>query len=162
MSDFDGQIENAKYQFTQFGKQVKTGAEKAIAQACLLVERDAKINANKHSDTGLLKNSITHVLETNSDGVIQGFVGSSLAYAAMVEFGSAPHTQYDGHEDFVESVTLWCQRHGITDKIHIYFVIKHIKENFTKAQPFLYPAFDKNQDQVIKMIDEAIKNERLL
>lgn len=159
--DFQKQLENAKNAFTEFGKKVHTGAEKGIAQACILVERDAKINANQHSDTGILKNSITHVLESH-DEIIDGFVGSSLAYAAMVEFGTSPHQSYDGHEDFIESVTLWCHRHGINDPQHIHNVIKHIQENGTKAYPYLYPAYYANKDKVVAIINEAIAKERLI
>lgn len=54
---------------------------KGLTKAALLVERDAKIFVPV--DTGLLRTSITHLVEGD-----QAMVGTSVEYAANVELGT--------------------------------------------------------------------------
>ena len=48
--------------------EAKRNIKRAIQKAALLVERDAKINAPV--DTGTLRNSITHELGDESNGLV--------------------------------------------------------------------------------------------
>ncbi|MDD5510908.1 MAG: HK97 gp10 family phage protein [Dehalococcoidales bacterium] len=57
-----------------------------MTKACLLVERDAKINAPV--DTGRLRASITNRLEVEKDQLI-GIVGTNVEYAPYQEFGTS-------------------------------------------------------------------------
>jgi len=66
-------------------KEIEAKLEKNMLKACLLVERDAKKNAPV--DTGRLRASITHELETEKDELI-GIVGTNVVYAKYQEFGT--------------------------------------------------------------------------
>jgi HK97 gp10 family phage protein len=57
-----------------------------MTKACLLVERDAKINAPV--DTGRLRSSITNRLEIE-EGQLVGIIGTNVEYAAYQEFGTS-------------------------------------------------------------------------
>lgn len=56
--------------------------EKAIEEACLMIEADAKLLAPV--DTGTLKRSITHYVESD-DKKTKGSVGSNVEYAYWAE-----------------------------------------------------------------------------
>ena len=94
-----------------YGKQainkIEKGAMDAIKEACLMVERDAKILQTPHVDTGRLRSSISSnwtgsgmsrgkvtAAAKPDDGVGQptkkltGVVGSNVEYARVVELGS--------------------------------------------------------------------------
>ena len=67
--------------------QVNSALEKAIFQAVLMVEADArKLCA---VDTSRLRASITHEVKEIAKGVIQGKVGSSTSYSRFVELGTS-------------------------------------------------------------------------
>ena len=67
--------------------QVNTALQKAMMQAVLMVEADArKLCA---VDTGRLRASITHEVKEIAKGVIQGKVGSSTSYSRFVELGTS-------------------------------------------------------------------------
>ena len=66
-------------------KEINDKLEKNMLKACLLVERDAKISAPV--DTGRLRASITHELQTEKDELI-GLVGTNVVYAKYQEFGT--------------------------------------------------------------------------
>ena len=63
-----------------------------IEKGCLRVERDAKINCPV--DTGILRASITHILDPST---LSATVGSNVEYAAAVELG----TQYQGAKSYL-------------------------------------------------------------
>ena len=65
-------------------KEIKSKLEKNMEKACLIVERDAKINAPV--DTGRLRASITHEVEVTEE--ITGRVGTNVKYAPYQEFGT--------------------------------------------------------------------------
>ncbi len=67
-------------------QEINQQIEKGMTKACVLVERDAKKNAP--IDTGRLRNSITHRLETET-GQIIGIVGTNVEYASFQEFGTS-------------------------------------------------------------------------
>ena len=67
--------------------------EPILEKACLIVENDAKLGCPV--DTGVLKSSITHVVE---DEV--GMVGTNVEYAPYVEFGTGLFSSKgDGRKD---------------------------------------------------------------
>jgi len=71
-----------KERMSEISSQLKQG----ITKACLLVERDAKINAPV--DTGRLRSSITNRLDIENDKLI-GVVGTKVEYASFQEFGTS-------------------------------------------------------------------------
>ncbi len=66
-------------------KNIKDKLDRNMEKACLLVERDAKINAPV--DTGRLRASITHRIEKDDEDIV-GIVGTNVVYASYQEFGT--------------------------------------------------------------------------
>lgn len=56
--------------------------ERAVTEVCLIVEADAKLNCPV--DTGTLKRSITHKVESDDEKTV-GSVGSNVEYAYWAE-----------------------------------------------------------------------------
>ncbi len=67
-------------------KEISVHLKSGMTKACLLVERDAKINAPV--DTGRLRASITNRLEVEENQLV-GIVGTNVEYASFVEFGTS-------------------------------------------------------------------------
>ena len=130
-------------------------AESAISKASLLVEGQAKLLCPV--DTGALRESI-HTRVEKDDKEIKGIVYTQKEYAPFVEFGTGSkgqgtypyridglNLQYrqDGwaFEDPETGETIWT--HG------------------QAAQPFMYPALEKNKSRIEAMlqieIDDLIK-----
>ena len=67
--------------------QVNNALERAMMQAVLMVEADArKLCA---VDTGRLRASITHEVKEIANGVIQGRIGTNTSYAKFVFLGTS-------------------------------------------------------------------------
>jgi len=122
-------------------------------------------------DEGMLKRSIFQ-----QPGRLSNTFGASADYASFQEFGTRKFAasyvatlpadwqtfarQFKGgsigsFEQFVMSLVGWCKRHGISEKAAYPIAIK-ILRNGIKPQPFLYPAFNKAKDLLIKDL-QAIK-----
>ncbi len=67
-------------------KEIFSQLKQGMVKACLLVERDAKINAPV--DTGRLRSSITNRIEIEGDQLV-GIVGTNVEYASFQEFGTS-------------------------------------------------------------------------
>ncbi len=122
-------------------------------------------------DEGFLKNSINSVNENLAVTIVV-----NADYAAYVEFGTrkfaAAHiatlpadwqtfaAQYKGSgggsfKEFVMRLTAWCKRKGIEEKA-AYPIARAILINGIKAQPFLYPAYEKNRIELIKRLKNLL------
>jgi len=138
--------------FNNFGLRVELGAKQLVPV-----------------DEGHLKGSIFQ-----QPGKLSSTVGASVNYASFQEFGTRKFAaayistlpadwqafarQYKGggggtFQDFVLSMVGWCKRHGISEKAAYPIALK-ILRNGMKPQPFLYPAFNKAKDQLIKDLQE--------
>ncbi len=67
-------------------KEISAQLKSGMTKACLLVERDAKINAPV--DTGRLRASITNRLDVEENQLV-GIVGTNVSYASFQEFGTS-------------------------------------------------------------------------
>lgn len=114
-----------------------------MEKACLLVENDAKRNCPV--DTGQLRASIKHeVLGTKED--ITGVVGSNTEYAPYVEYGTGIYAR-DGNG----RQTPW-----------VYTDAKTGEKVFTRGShphPYLEPALLINENNIMELFKEAIKQE---
>lgn len=127
-------------------------ADQTAANAKMLV-------SSKSSDEGGLLRSISPVYGNGSASVV-----ASAKYAAYIEFGtrkfaaayvSALPADWQTYaatfkgktggtfEQFILSIKAWASRKGITDKSHIYFIIKQIMEDGIQPKPFMYPSVNK-------------------
>lgn len=114
-----------------------SAVEKALEECGLVAEGYAKKLAPV--DTGNLRNSISHKVDTEEPAV---YIGSNSLYAAYQEFGTGIYTE--GGRD-----TPW--------------VYQDAKGNWhwtrgNKAQPFLKPAVADHARQYRQIIEQELKN----
>jgi hypothetical protein len=97
---------------------------------------------------------------TTVDTVI---VGSNTPYAQYIEGGSGPHSNPEGHEQFVDDLKDWYQRtfgvHPDTDaktRFHFWNIYDKIVAEGTDKQPFVLPVRDGLYDYANKQMRKAI------
>lgn len=113
-------------------------AEQAMKDACMLVERDAKINAPV-GKTGELRNSIT-----SEWTAAEGRIGTNLFYAPYVHQGTGIYAiNGDGRQDvpwrYQDAEGNWYSTVG------------------QQPQPFLADAFELNREKIAEIFKEALK-----
>ena len=108
---------------------------RALGQACALVERSAKQKAPK--DTGELRRSITSKVEN-----FEGIIYTPLEYAPYVEYGTGIYAEEGGRQDvpwrYQDDKGEWHTTSG-----------QH-------PQPYMRPALDENREQIIRLLKEAL------
>lgn len=113
-------------------------AEQAMKDACMVVERDAKLNAPV-GKTGELRNSIT-----SEWTAAEGRIGTNLFYAPYVHQGTGIYAiNGDGRQDvpwrYQDAEGNWYSTVG-----------QH-------PQPFLADAFELNREKIAEIFKEALK-----
>jgi HK97 gp10 family phage protein len=141
---------------------------RAMREATLLVDRDAKKNAPV--DVGRLRASITPSVKQEGTQVI-GIVGSNVKYAAAVELGSKPHmppvqaiAEWVRHKKLAGTYSIKTHkrmgsksRQGGEDLSLAWAIALKIKKFGTKPHPFLVPAFKQNRDAIYQIFQRAVK-----
>ena len=87
-------------------------------------------------DTGLLRDSITHAYNDESDHEVVLLVGTNVYYAPYVELG---HRQQPGR--FVPKIG------------------KRLVKSYVNGKPFLRPAFENHRQEIEKIILDALGGE---
>jgi HK97 gp10 family phage protein len=116
--------------------------ERALGQACALVERSAKQKAPK--DSGELRRSIASKLE-NEGNTLVGVVYTPLTYAPYVEFGTGLFAESDGRKNVP-----WCYKDD-QGEWH--------STSGQKPHPFMRPALEENRDQILRILKEGLNND---
>lgn len=134
-------IENMDAVINEIAKMAEGPAmERALGQACAIVERSAKEKAPR--DTGALRRSITSEV-TREDGELVGNVFTPLEYAPYVEYGTGLFAESGGRKDVP-----WCYQ---DDKGEWH------STSGQKPQPFMRPALDENRERVVQKLREAFR-----
>lgn len=134
-------IENVDAVINEIAKMAEGPAmERALGQACAIVERSAKEKAPR--DTGALRRSITSEV-TREDGELVGNVFTPLEYAPYVEYGTGLFAESGGRKDIP-----WCYQ---DDKGEWH------STSGQKPQPFMRPALDENRERVVQKLREAFR-----
>ena len=151
------EIDGLNRKFGLLGIKIDDETKNALKRAGLRILADAQRNlkANKSIATGQLINSGK---VTEEDGIKIGF---EVNHAANVEHGQKAGTsvapkvlfEWAKKKNFVpkgknKDSALW----AIATKIS-----QNIKARGTKARPFLYPALRNNENEVIRILSNAIK-----
>lgn len=107
--------------------------EQRMAQACIMVEADARENCPV--DDGQLRQSITHDVKHEADG-IAGYVGTDVEYAPYVHEGTGLFAEKgDGRQDvpwkYQDAEGKWHSTKG------------------QKPNPFLKDAIDVNKEKLL-------------
>lgn len=144
-------------------------ARQAITQACMLIEREAKINAQALTEgDGTLAGSIASRIED-----LSGVVYTPLFYAPYVEYGTgieARHPSIPGRQDvpwvYVEhsgeqqgkraqkSYTLETAKRAAA-----ILKSKGLEPHITygqEPQPFMRPALDKNRKRILEILEGGL------
>ena len=114
------------------------GIEAALQEACMLVEREAKIKAPKQD--GTLRNSITSTVE----GLV-GTVYTPLEYAPYVEYGTG---LFSVHPMGGRKAVPWVYKDEKTGEF--------IATSGQHPQPYMFPALEENREEIIRIIRESI------
>lgn len=139
--------------------------EQAINKACLLVEREAKINASKDKDTGALAGSITSEVHG-----LTGEVFTPLEYAPYKEYGTGLFAEGGKGRQDVPWVYVEGSGSGAAKSTKSYTLdeakktVRFLREqgldaHYTygqKPKPFMRPALNDNRELILKMIMEGI------
>ena len=140
--------------------------EKALEMACLIVERQAKINAQALSEgNGTLAGSIA----TKVDG-LEGVVYTPLFYAPYVEYGTG--LEAEGGKGRQDVPWVYVKNSGKTGEgAQRSYTLEEAKQavaalqeqgldaHYTygqKPKPFLRPALDVNRDEITRIIKEGL------
>lgn len=120
--------------FTSNADNVIKEAEKKLIRAAEIIGGTAESYAKKlcRTDTGNLKNSITHVIENKNDEVIVA-IGSNVEYAPYVELGTGIHAE-DGNGR--QTPWRYKDRKG-----------KWHTTSGMKPKPFLRPAIEDHKEE---------------
>lgn len=116
--------------------------EKALKNACALVERSAKQKAPKGN--GELRRSITSKIENDGDE-LRGVVYTPLEYAPYVEYGTGLFAEEGGRVDvpwnYQDDEGNWHSTSGM------------------RPRPYMRPALDENRQEILRILREGIGND---
>jgi HK97 gp10 family phage protein len=144
-----------------------------FSRSALAVEREAKIRVP--TNYGKLKTSIQHnITKTDSGRVISADVEADTEYAAFVEFGTKANVQVPlelaeyartfyasgtgTFDQLLENIKEWARKKGIPQEA-AYPIARKIAREGVRAQPFLFPAFDRERPILIQKL-RGILNEK--
>lgn len=147
------------------GGDIEATSRRAMTRAVNLVEASAIKRCR--GDTGLLRESITSSVKSEN-GTIEGTVGTNVAYAPYVEFGTgyvggqSPHP-LDAELGITRShpVKTYNKKDGSQTTVQgwVYYDELHQRFCFTRGQParpFLYPALKENQRNITEIFKEEL------
>lgn len=136
-----------------FTNLANTVLPKNLEQAGYIAGKEVQQEARSLSaiDTGALRRSITETLTNISSGV-SVIVSPTEPYAGAIEFGQPPDTYVSP-----EALKGWVRRHGMPESA-AYAISKSIMRKGTKAQPFLFPAFEKKLQTIFDIISQGVTN----
>lgn len=127
----------------------------AMKKCTLLLEGAVKKNMRAWngqgeggSDTGLLRASVTPVVNLLDDNTVQGVVGSNIEHAPFIEKGTKPHWPPRG------ALAVWAKRHGVSE----YAIRRGIALHGTREYAPFRRAFKENMDQCVVIIERAWGN----
>ena len=146
-----------------YGRTVAKKVDRLVQDNALLVESEAKLNAPKGVNSALRAS-----IKTQKDEEMKRIVVADTHYAPYVEFGTKSKVdipsgledyakQFEGGEskgsfkEAEESIKNWGRFKNIPEEDLDYLVL-HILTKGIKAQPFLFPAFNKLYPKLIKNI----------
>lgn len=156
-------------------KMSRTDLRRGIAKGISLVQEEAK--AGCPSVTGELRENIFTDVEEDGD-VVRGICFTNKKYAPYVEFGTGPKGQAN-HEGISPEVAVtytqspWWIREGSgpneidreTAEFYHFPCIETPQGRFYQctgqpAHPFMYPALKNNEDEIVQIIKEAVRNRK--
>jgi HK97 gp10 family phage protein len=158
-------------QLTKYNDQVKIDSIKTVNKAMLEVQNEAKSLAPVND--GRLRSSITTQRATSAS--IEAITYVNADYAPFVEFGTkgkvsipAGLEQYasqfkgsgsGGWDRLLADIEDWCRKKGIPSEA-AYPIARKIAREGVEAQPFLFPAWEKERVKLIPELEKLLTRAR--
>lgn len=148
MADYDG--DNALGDFVEDFNSAIDRLNSFILQAVTIAGIEIQKTARDLSpiDTGALRRSIGSTVSQIENGV-RAVVQPTEPYASNIEFGQPPGTYVSP-----KALEAWARKRGLNP----YAVSKSIMKKGTRAQPFLFPAFEARAGEVDRIVAQGIIN----
>lgn len=150
--------------FERFSKNKRDQIEYVINEGALRIESSAKEYAPV--DMGALRSSI----KTGKFGELGREVYTNLEYAPYVEFGTKSRVdvpsglesyalQFMGKkgtfDELLQNIQGWVRRKGLEPNLAYPIALKIAREG-RKAQPYLFPAFERHRPRIIRNLKRVI------
>jgi HK97 gp10 family phage protein len=158
-------------QLTKYNDQVKVDTIRAVNTTMLEVQNEAKSLAPVNY--GRLRSSITTQRATPSS--IEAITYVNADYAPFVEFGTKGKVEIPagleayaaqfkgsgagGFDKLLEDIEDWCRRKGI-DQSAAFPIARKIAREGIKAQPFLFPAWEKERGKLVPELEKLLTRAR--
>lgn len=151
----------------EFGKDMEKKIDLELEAIAFQVEADAKKLAPKNF--GKLAQSISHKKVKN----LIWKVTVNEIYGAYMEFGTGAKVRVPAEfaemaksfqvkketgkfKDALEAIKVWCRSKGIDEKA-AYPILAKILGAGVNPQPFLYPAYNKGEKDLLKNLEKLVK-----
>ena len=82
-------------------------------------------------------------------------IGSASDHAFVREYGSGPHLNPEGSEEFVNEIIVWAQKKGMTED-EAWAIIKTIRNEGTDEAPFVRPVSSQMRFIALPICREAL------
>jgi len=162
-------IDQAVKQLTKYADKVQEKTIDTINQTMLETRNGAVRSAPVNF--GQLRASLT--LTKMSKTAMVSEVYSNVDYAPFVEFGTKSKTSIPpelreyasqfiglrtgGFDKLLADIRDWCKKKGIEESAAYPIALKIAREG-VKAQPFLFPAFEKERADLIPKLERLLKD----
>ena len=139
-----------KEKLASFPSRLRVGIVKALEDAVVQVQREARINAPVFR--GALRSSIVFLVNDEGDR-IKAEVGTGLVYGGVIEEG---RSSWPGAQPPVDNLRAWAARR-LGDETLAFVIARSIKRRGIRAQPFLRPAFQTVQPRISQFLETRLK-----
>lgn len=162
-------IEKLLKRVKNMSKEIGDEANTSLKKDGFEIEKNAKINAPRND--GILSASI----HSDTVSYLNVEVGSNLVYAPYVEFGTKKKVEIPAglesyaskfrgkgggsFDDLLKSVSKWASQKGIPEQFHKIIAI-NIARDGVKAQPFLFPAYEKQKPKIVQNLKTIVDKKR--
>ena len=128
---------------------------KAMGKAVAIVTKAGKENVAV-GVSGEARAKIHGEIREDGPGAVLGVVGGYSDHSLVLEKGA------DAHWPNLAGLALWVKRklQVANDRVQsvTYLVARKISKRGLRAQPYLEPAFEDNQDKITKIFEQALAN----
>lgn len=161
-------IETVVTQLTKYKDKVSKETIDTINQTMLEVRNGAVRSVPV--DVGRLRSSITLTKMNPSNKLSE--VYTNVEYAPFIEFGTKSKVEIpSGLESYasqfqrtggsfdmlLENIRQWCRHKGI-DEAAAFPIARKIAKEGIKAQPYLFPAFEKERAMLLPKLDKLLRD----
>lgn len=161
-------LEHAKRALEGASEEKKRRVADEVRRSALLIQSDARRDAPVNM--GRLRSDIQFGFDVGKD-TVEAQVYNTVQYAPFVEFGTKSHVdvpeeltvyaqQFRGRggsfDELLDSIERWAHLKGLPPEA-AYPIARKIAREGRKAQPYLFPAVEKERPNLERRIKEAMR-----